>query len=417
MSKSLNFQFSDDHVIGAIMKVVGVGGAGGNAVDRMVVSGLTGVEFMAINTDLQALDSNMASQKFQIGKLMTGGRGAGANPETGRKAAELDTEVIAESIKGSDLVFITAGMGGGTGTGAAPRIAQIAREKNALTVGIVTKPFLFEGKRRMQAAEAGIKDLREHVDTLVVIPNERLLGVVGEKASLLSAFETADEVLTQTTKGISDLISKTGVVNLDFADVRTVMSEGGDALMGMGAATGDDRGKKAAQMALRCPLLEEVSIKGALGVLINVTGSSDMSLFEVSNAAGAIYDAAGEHANVIFGAVVDDSLGDEMRVTVIATGFNNKHETQEISSNTEKVESVMNGTTRRSTNPEYHSDRVNSGSHHPVSQDARANQMPTNGQRNKGNGHGERIHLGTIDVDAEPPGDLNLPAFLRRTKN
>ena len=417
MSRSLNFQFSDDQVVGAVMKVIGVGGAGGNAVDRMVVSGLTGVEFMSINTDLQALDRNMASQKFQIGKLMTRGRGAGADPETGRKAAEQDSEIIAESIKGADLVFITAGMGGGTGTGAAPRIAQIAREQNALTVGIVTKPFLFEGKRRMLVAEAGIKELREHVDTLVVIPNQRLMEIVESKTSLLDAFETADIVLTQTTKGISDLISKTGIVNLDFADVRTIMSEGGDALMGMGSARGEDRGTEAAMMALKCPLLEEVSIQGALGVLVNITGSSEMTLFEVNDAATAIYEAAGERANVIFGAVVDDSLGDELCVTVIATGFDAGAGSNNGNGRRENVESIMNSSTRKSAQADYQVNGTkNPGSRQRVTEGAIGNHSQGN-FRSKGNGSGERIHLGEIDISGEPPRDLNLPAFLRRIKN
>jgi len=417
MSRSLNFQFSDDQVVGAVMKVIGVGGAGGNAVDRMVVSGLTGVEFMSINTDLQALDRNMASQKFQIGKLMTRGRGAGADPETGRKAAEQDSEIIAESIKGADLVFITAGMGGGTGTGAAPRIAQIAREQNALTVGIVTKPFLFEGKRRMLVAEAGIKELREHVDTLVVIPNQRLMEIVDSKTSLLDAFETADIVLTQTTKGISDLISKTGIVNLDFADVRTIMSEGGDALMGMGSARGEDRGTEAAMMALKCPLLEEVSIQGALGVLVNITGSSEMTLFEVNDAATAIYEAAGERANVIFGAVVDDSLGDELCVTVIATGFDAGAGSNNGNGRRENVESIMNSSTRKSAQADYQVNGTkNPGSRQRVTEGAIGNHSQGN-FRSKGNGSGERIHLGEIDISGEPPRDLNLPAFLRRIKN
>ncbi|GAB4334900.1 MAG: cell division protein FtsZ [Calditrichia bacterium] len=305
----------------AKMRVVGVGGAGGNAINTMVDAGLQGVDFITINTDAQALDQNKAQMRIQIGRKVTQGLGAGANPEIGRRAVEEQKEEVRAALEGSDMVFVTAGMGGGTGTGAAPLVAEIAKEMGALTVGIVTKPFNFEGKKRMDRALEGIEELKRNVDTLIVIPNQRLFAVVDKGTPLLDAFKIADEVLLHATKGISDLISVPGLINLDFADVRTVMSEMGQALMGTGYATGEGKAVQAAQQAISSPLLEGISIRGAQGVLVNVTGSSKMSLHEISEATNIIYEEAGENANIIFGAVVDDSLGDSIFVTVIATGF------------------------------------------------------------------------------------------------
>ncbi len=319
---NLRFAFEEQGSSTAKMKVVGVGGAGGNAINRMIDGNLNGVDFVAVNTDLQALENCRAGSRLQIGRALTKGLGAGANPEVGKKAIEEDRETIYDSLEDADMVFVTAGMGGGTGTGAAPIVAQIAKDINALTVGIVTKPFMFEGPKRMRRAMEGVAQLKECVDTLIVIPNQRLLSVVPRDTPLNSAFQIADEVLLQATKGISDLIAIPGLINLDFADVRTVMSEMGDALMGSGMAGGENRAVESAQQAICSPLLEEVSIEGALGVIVNVTGGEGMTLHEVNDATTVISEAAGADANIIFGAVIDNELEEEMRVTVIATGFN-----------------------------------------------------------------------------------------------
>ncbi len=307
----------------AVIKVVGVGGGGNNAVDRMIRSGLRGVEFIAINTDVQALARSEATTKIQIGSALTRGLGAGANPEIGGKAAEESREAIAESLKGADMVFVTAGMGGGTGTGASPVIAQIGKEGGALTVGVVTKPFTFEGGRRLQQAEKGIGNLRQQVDTLITIPNDRLLQVVDKRTPFVEAFRMADDVLRQGVQGISDLIAVPGLINLDFADVKTIMSETGSALMGIGVGKGDSRAAEAARAAINSPLLE-TSIEGARGVLLNITGDADLGLFEVNEAAEIITQAADPDAMIIFGAVIDESLEDEVRITVIATGFDQR---------------------------------------------------------------------------------------------
>ncbi len=317
----LRFELADDMDSPANIKVVGVGGAGGNAVNRMIEAGLAGVQFIAINTDLQVLDSNQASKKVQIGKRLTKGLGAGANPEIGRKAIEEDREEVAELLDGADMVFITCGLGGGTGTGAAPVVAEIARQKGALTVAIVTKPFIFEGNKRMQKADMGLAELKDKADSLIIIPNERLLSIVDKSTRLTDAFAYADEVLHQATKGISDLIAIPGLVNCDFADVKTVMLERGDALMGTGMASGEDRAEQAAKQAISSPLLEDVSMSGAAGVLINITGGEDISLHDVNQATTIINQAAGADANIIFGAVIDTTFKDQLRVTVIATGF------------------------------------------------------------------------------------------------
>ena len=304
----------------AVIKVIGVGGGGSNAVNRMIDAGLKGVEFVAINTDRQALLLSNASQKIQIGEKLTKGLGAGANPEIGQKAAEESREIIENVIQGSDMVFITAGMGGGTGTGAAPIIADIAKQLGILTVGVVTKPFTFEGRKRALHAEEGIKDLKEKVDTLVIIPNDRLLQISEKKTSIIEAFRTADDVLRQGVQGISDLIAVPGLVNLDFADVKTIMLNTGMAHMGIGCSNGENRAVEAAKQAIQSPLLE-TSIEGAKGVLLNITGGPNLGLFEVNEAAELVSQSADPDANIIFGAVIDEDLKDEIRITVIATGF------------------------------------------------------------------------------------------------
>ena len=302
------------------IKVIGVGGGGGNAVDRMVTMGAKGMEFISINTDRQALNRSKATQKIQIGEKVTHGKGAGSKPEVGQKSAEESREAVAAAIRGSDMVFITAGMGGGTGTGAAPVVAEIARDMGVLTVGIVTKPFHFEGKRRMEQAEKGITALREHVDSLVVIPNERLKLVSEQKITLLNAFSVADDVLRQGVQSISDLIKLPGLVNLDFADVTAVMKDAGYAHMGVGRASGKDKAETAAKMAISSPLLE-TAINGAKGVIINITSSPDVGLEEIETASSMITSQAHEDANIIWGAAFDDTMEDELSVTVIATGF------------------------------------------------------------------------------------------------
>ncbi|GAA4508121.1 cell division protein FtsZ [Brevibacterium yomogidense] len=305
---------------GADIKVAGCGGGGVNAVQRMIDVGLRGVEFIAINTDAQALLLSEADLKLEIGRELTRGLGAGADPEVGRKAAEDSEDAIREALDGADMVFVTAGEGGGTGTGAAPVVARIARSIGALTIGIVTRPFTFEGRRRSAQAEAGIRTLREEVDTLIVIPNDRLLSISDRNVSLLEAFNSADEVLRSGVQGITDVIAVPGIINLDFADVKSVMQNAGTALMGIGAATGDDRAVQAAEAAIASPLLE-ASIEGAHGVLFYVQGGSDLGIFEVNEAARLVQEAAHPEANIIFGAVIDDNLGDECRITVIAAGF------------------------------------------------------------------------------------------------
>ncbi|TMK78027.1 MAG: cell division protein FtsZ [Actinobacteria bacterium] len=304
----------------AVLKVAGVGGGGSNAVNRMVDAGLTGCEFIAVNTDAQALLMTDADVKLQIGANSTRGLGAGANPEVGQQAAHESRDELKEALKGADMVFVTAGEGGGTGTGAAPTVATIARELEAITVGVVTRPFSFEGRKRAEQAELGIRELRENVDTLIVIENDRLLQVVDRETSIVDAFRQADEVLRQGVQGITDLITIPGLVNLDFADVRTIMRDAGSALMGIGIASGENRAGEAARSAVSSPLLE-ASIEGATGILLNVTGGPEMGLFEVNEAAEVVTGAADQNANVIFGAVIDHGLKDEVRVTVIATGF------------------------------------------------------------------------------------------------
>ena len=307
----------------AEIKVIGVGGGGNNAVNRMITASLKGVDFVTVNTDSQALQNSRAGQKVQIGMKITKGLGAGANPEIGAKAAEESREALANALAGADLVFVTAGMGGGTGTGGAPVVAEVAKEMGALTVGVVTRPFNFEGRKRAMQAERGIAELKSKVDTLITIPNDRLLQVANKDTTVQQAFSIADDVLRQGVQGISDLIAVPGLINLDFADVKTIMTNAGSALMGIGQATGKNRAADAASQAISSPLLE-TSIEGAKAVLLNITGGSNLTLFEVNEAAGIIADAADPEANIIFGAVIDENLKDEIRVTVIATGFDSQ---------------------------------------------------------------------------------------------
>ncbi|HEX3160079.1 MAG TPA: cell division protein FtsZ [Gemmatimonadaceae bacterium] len=315
------FEFEESATQGARMKVVGVGGGGGNAVNRMIEEHLEGVEFISVNTDAQALLSSKSDVKIQIGKKLTRGLGAGARPEIGKQAIEENRDEVSRVLQNADLVFITCGMGGGTGTGAAPVVCELAREAGALTVGIVTRPFLFEGRKRMRQAELGIAEMRRHVDTMIVVPNERLLAVVGKGIPFQDALKKADEVLLHATQGISSLISVTGLVNVDFADVRTVMQAGGSALMGTGIGRGENRAMEAAQQAIASPLLDNVSVSGATGVLVNITGGQDLTLGEVHQINEIIHDAVGDDAEIIFGAVHEPAMQGEIRVTVIATGF------------------------------------------------------------------------------------------------
>ncbi len=324
---SISIEFADDAELQARIKVVGVGGSGGNALNTMIQNGLEGVEFIAANTDAQALDRSLAPVKIQLGPQLTRGLGAGGNPDVGRKAALEDVQRLSEVLQGADMVFVTAGMGGGTGTGAAPIVAEVAREIGALTVGVVTKPFSFEGKVRTKHAERGLDELHGVVDTLITIPNQRLLALAGKGTNMQDAFALADAVCLNAVRGISDLITIHGLINLDFADVRTVMNEAGVALMGTGVGRGDTRATEAAEAAISSPLLEDLRVDGARGVLINITGNSDMTLFEVNEASMLIQEAAHEDANIIFGAVIDDDVPEgELRVTVIATGLDDERQ-------------------------------------------------------------------------------------------
>ncbi len=314
-------EFVENEGSGAQLRIIGIGGAGGNAINTMISGGLSGVDFIVANTDAQALRVNLAPTKIQLGSESTKGLGAGANPEIGRNATLETEDELRQHLVGADMVFVTAGMGGGTGTGGAPIAARLAKESGALTVGVVTKPFLFEGKRRMRQADEGIHELKENVDTLICIPNQRLLAVASRSQPLIEAFHEADEVLLQAVRGISDLIMVSGLINLDFADVRTIMAEMGMAIMGAATASGENRAEEAARRAIASPLLEDISISGARGVLINVTGGRSLTLHEVNEAATLIQEEADEDANIIFGAVIDETLGEELLITVIATGF------------------------------------------------------------------------------------------------
>lgn len=341
-----------DDVSHAKILVIGVGGGGGNAVNTMISGNLDGVEFVVANTDLQALEANMAPHKIQLGNALTKGLGAGANPEVGRRSAEESMQHIADLISGADMVFVTAGMGGGTGTGAAPVIAQIARDCGALTVGVVTKPFGFEGKKRSKQAVEGIERLEAAVDTLIVIPNNRLLALVGQNTSMVEAFRKADSVLLNAVQGISDLMTVPGLINVDFADVRTIMKDMGRALMGTGVGTGKRRATEAAELAISSPLLEDVNIEGATGILINITGGPDLTLHEVNEASSLIQQAAHEDANIIFGSVIDPNLSEEVRITVIATGFDRAAKTHVIIPETRNPTPSTPSPTRRTSSPQ-----------------------------------------------------------------
>jgi cell division protein FtsZ len=318
---AISIEFADDAELQARIKVVGVGGSGGNALNTMIQRGLEGVEFIAANTDAQALDRSLAQVKIQLGPELTRGLGAGGNPDVGRKAALEDVQRLSEALEGADMVFITAGMGGGTGTGAAPIISQVAHDQGALTVGVVTKPFLFEGRKRSKHAERGVQELIDVIDSIITIPNQRLMALGDDDITMLDAFARADDVLLQAVQGISDLIINAGMINVDFADVKTIMSNNGRALMGTGIAKGDRRALEAAEMAVNSPLLDEVSVHGATGILINFTAGPDIKLREINEAAGLVQQAAHEEAEIIFGVVTDPNLTDTVKVTVIATGF------------------------------------------------------------------------------------------------
>jgi cell division protein FtsZ len=385
----------------ARIKVVGVGGSGGNAINRMIESGMHGVEFVAVNTDAQALESSRADFPICIGSSVTRGLGAGADPEKGRQAVEEDKDKVAKQLQDSDLIFITAGMGGGTGTGAAPIVAEVARDQGALAVGIVTEPFLMEGSPRMKSAKSGIAELKDQVDTLITIKNQRLLTVCGRDTTLEDAFLKADEVLMQATRGISDLITIPGMVNLDFNDVRTVISKGGDAIMGLGEHSGEERAVEAARKAINSPLLEDVSIAGAKGVLINIAGDSNLTLYEVNEVMSLINEAAGSDAEIIFGTVTDGSLTENIRVTVIATGFSLNKDSEAEPPARAQEEPVQ----------DVESDPLTIGSPILVGNAGTSLDVPTYLR----NGHS------TPQEHQEPErpavGDLDIPTFLRRKMN
>ncbi len=413
---SFSIEFADEtQEYQARIKVIGVGGSGGNAINTMINFGLEGVEFITVNTDAQALNANSAAERIAIGANITRGLGAGADPERGRKAALEDAQRLKECIDGADMVFVTAGMGGGTGTGAAPVVAQLAREAGALTVGVVTKPFMFEGRQRSRRADQGLKMLGEHVDTLITIPNEKLMTLADDELTFVDAFRKADEVLYQAVKGISDLITLDGIVNVDFADVTTVMSGMGRALMGTGCAKGEGRARIAAEQAVTSPLLDDISVQGATGVLINVVGGPDMRMKEIQEAASLIQEQAHEDANIIFGASIDENMADVLKVTVIATGFDKAH--QEIPIEVEASRQVerpiaresLAPPTRSSGRPEkrepvpapaYSNRRVQSGI--SVSNARDANLPPVR----------ERIHFPASS--SEPEMDWDTPAYQRR---
>lgn len=386
----------------ANIKVVGIGGGGGNAVNRMIEEGLGGVEFIAINTDAQALLLSKAKTRVRIGDKLTRGLGAGGNPEVGRKAAEESADELYEVLRGADMVFITSGMGGGTGTGGAPVIAQVAKELGSLTIGVVTRPFTFEGARRTQAAEAGIEGLKGQVDTLIVIPNDRLLQIVDKKASLQEAFGMADDVLRQGIQGISELITVPGLINLDFADVKTIMSEGGAALMAVGRASGEDRARKAAEEAISSSLLD-VTIDGARGILFNVTGGPNMSLFEVNEAAAIIKETAHPDVNLIFGAVVDENMGEDIRITVIATGFEQSRVAQRRPVPARERRGQPAVTARPA--PRHSEEQVEVEAEVEAAPPQQQQQQPPQPARRADEEFTARIY---------DPDDLDIPAFLRR---
>ncbi|MEM7800923.1 MAG: cell division protein FtsZ [Chloroflexota bacterium] len=377
----------------ANLKVVGVGGGGSNAVNRMIEAGVAGIDFIVMNTDAQALESCMAAERLQLGTKLTRGLGAGGNPEFGEKAANETLEEIYELLDGADMVFVTAGMGGGTGTGAAPVIAKVSRDLGALTVGVVTRPFLFEGSRRASAAEAGIERLQEHVDTLIVIPNDRLLELTDRRVSLADSFQIADDVLREGIQGISELITVPGLVNLDFADVRSVMTGGGSALMAIGKADGEERARIAAEQAINSRLLD-VTIDGARGILFNVTGGSQLSLFEVNQAAAIIRETAHPEANIFFGAVIDENMGEEIRITVIATGFEREQQMRR-----QRLHRQLDRRPSPSRKAEAARRQADREKQQPVDSGPPPNSSPKRESENK---------------PRFSPNDLDIPAFLRK---
>ncbi|HEY2806934.1 MAG TPA: cell division protein FtsZ [Gemmatimonadales bacterium] len=402
------FELEESVTQNARMKVVGVGGGGGNAVNRMIAEHLEGVEFVSVNTDAQALLNNKADIKVQIGKKLTRGLGAGARPEIGRQAVEENRDEVARLLTGADLVFVTCGMGGGTGTGAAPIIAGMARELGILTVGIVTRPFLFEGKKRMRQAEMGISELRKHVDTMIIVPNERLMAVVGKGVTFQDALKKADEVLLHATRGISEVITRPGLVNVDYADVRTVMQNGGSALMGTGVGRGESRAMEAAQQAISSPLLDNISINGATGVLLNMTGGDDLTLGEVHQISEIVHDAVGEEAELIFGAVVEPSMQGEIRVTVIATGFD-----KVVASGQAGVIQFPQRTSGRQSGMQRASGALQPPAQMPQQQQqqqAAGGQPPT---RRPSTGAGAQP-APSGGATAEPVPDMEIPTFIRR---
>ena len=401
----LRLKLDEETRSGARIKVVGVGGGGSNAVNRMVAAGLDGVEFIVANTDLQALKMNPASNKLQIGAKLTKGLGAGADPEVGRQAALEDTEKLIEALDGADMVFVTTGLGGGTGTGAAPVIASLASELGALTIAVVTKPFRFEGRKRALQAERGLEELRDCVDTVITIPNERLLATISRTTSLTDAFATADDVLRQAIQGISDLILVPGLINLDFADVKTIMSGMGFAIMGTGMAEGEERAMIAANAAISSPLLEDASVKGARGVIINVTGGNDLSLIEVSEASAVIQEAAHEEANIIFGAVVDPRMQGQVKITVIATGFE-RAPARDLSASASPTPVDLSSYSSRK---QESTERIAvGGGRMPIS----LNRRPTLDVRMVVNDSHRQPAAGDAEFETSSP--LDVPAFLRR---
>jgi cell division protein FtsZ len=405
------FEFSPGESFAQI-KVVGVGGGGGNAVNRMINEGLGGVEFIAVNTDNQALMLSKAKTRVRIGDKLTRGLGAGGNPEIGRKAAEESSDDLYEILRGADMVFIACGMGGGTGTGASPVIAQIAKELGALTIGVVTRPFTFEGTRRMQMANAGIENLKNQVDTLIVIPNDRLLQMADKRSTLQQAFSLADDVLRQGIQGISELITVPALINLDFADVRTIMSEGGAALMAVGRAEGDDRARKAAEAAITSGLLD-VTIDGARGILFNITGAPDMTLFEINEAAAIIKESAHPEVNLIFGAQIDESMGDEVRITVIATGFEQGRAERRIANQSARTQAPAQQTpVQRESTPA--STNTNANQSVPAQQQSQQPQTPQPPQR-PAQPQQPPVQPQAPETRVYEESD-DIPAFLRRTR-
>lgn len=398
------FKLEEERTMNTIIKVIGVGGAGTNAVNRMIATGMKGVEFTVVNTDAQQLNNSQAGNQVQIGNKLTRGLGAGADPEVGREAANEDRDKLQKILKGADMVFVTAGMGGGTGTGAAPIVAEIAKEQGALVVGVVTKPFKVEGKRRSERAIEGIKQLKEKVDTMITIPNDLLLKIIDKRTPIDEAFKLADDILRQGVQGISDIIQVTGLVNVDFADVRTVMKETGDALMGVGIGTGENKAAEAAQMAVNSPLLEEINIEGAKAVLINIAGGTDLSLHEATEVTDMITRQVDSEANIIFGTTIDPALDEKVRVTVIATGFDNRKNL--LNTNKHLQTDIENNKTQPGTFKV-----IQGQSNHDVYQERQAAVANHTFHMDYGNSYNRSSHYRGREFSQE---DLNVPTFIRK---